>query len=93
MWTPEKLAEQKRINDNAPSCSSCGANVMRPKCLFELNPADCPRHEQRDKYLATVKVREAPIPVDPGGATPERGGRRSVKKLQLGKRDRRSTTR
>lgn len=40
--------------DRAPSCpmDGCGANVMRPKCFWDLNPADCPRHAVRDAYLS-----------------------------------------
>ena len=40
-----------------PKCpmSGCGAAVMRPKCLFDLTPDDCPRHglaiAYRKKYL------------------------------------------
>lgn len=35
-----------------PTCSGCGANVLRPKCMFELG-GDCPRHETREEFLST----------------------------------------
>ncbi len=30
-----------------PKCPGCGAGVLRPKCLYEFDPVDCPRHKTR----------------------------------------------
>jgi hypothetical protein len=29
--------------EKGPKCPECGANALRPRCLFELG-GDCPRH-------------------------------------------------
>jgi NAD-dependent SIR2 family protein deacetylase len=33
-----------------PKCPDCYSRVDRPKCLFELNPAHCPRHGIRHRW-------------------------------------------
>lgn len=33
-----------------PKCPECGAKVGRPKCLFELGPAGCPRFDLMDEW-------------------------------------------
>lgn len=56
------ISRERRARTNflnaAPSCpmEGCGANVMRPKCFWELG-GDCPRHAIRDKYEADADRR------------------------------------
>ena len=33
-----------------PKCSACGGSLTRQKCLFDMNPAHCPRHDQKTAY-------------------------------------------
>lgn len=45
-----------------PTCPrlGCGAGVMRPKCLFELDPSECPRLPLRTQYRQLLLRRKRP---------------------------------
>lgn len=53
-----------------PKCSGCNVGVCRPKCFFELNPVDCPRHEQKREWEAKIREVITPKP-DPRTALAE----------------------
>ncbi len=35
-----------------PRCPECDSLVSRPKCMWELSPRDCPRHDLADEWRA-----------------------------------------
>jgi len=41
-----------------PKCpaSGCGVGVDRSKCMFELDPSDCPRHDVRAEWQKQVRL-------------------------------------
>jgi len=57
---PAVLAELKRLKENTvePKCPLCSARVGRPKCMFELDPEECPRHDLAMVWRMKVKKYE-----------------------------------
>ncbi len=72
----------KRIEENAdkeirvlePTCPECGVGVDRPKCPWDLDPSQCPRHSLADlwremKRLARIVSAQRMLPLNEELAT------------------------
>jgi hypothetical protein len=62
-------AEIRAVNPE-PKCSGCGAGIARPKCMFELSPVDCPRHEQRREWEQKMRREESEARCSGAGDVP-----------------------
>lgn len=52
--TIAEIRPEIRAAHPEPKCSDCSARVLVQKCWFDLDPMDCPRHEQKTAWEAAM---------------------------------------
>jgi hypothetical protein len=56
IYKSRQAADQPAGPPVEPTCPDCGAKVDRPRCMMDLDPSACPRHELRDTWLEEKKA-------------------------------------